>query len=121
MLVQYSILNGCLSELKASGVPTLERLKLEVQLIQTKRFLLDHDVEHRVTGNEDSEAKFRVLYCLVRNACESGGANGEIGMVTSHLQVIVDSLKSHIGMALKAINKNIFSLMVISLLKNNVL
>jgi hypothetical protein len=120
MLVQYSILNSCLSELKASDVPTLERLKLEVQLIQTKRLLLDHDVEHRVTGNEGSETEFRELYCLVRNVCELYCSNGEISRVAAHLQEITDNLKLHTNTVSKTIKKNTFSLIGIKLLKNGI-
>jgi hypothetical protein len=106
MIVQYSILNSCLSKLKASNLPTLERLKLEVQLIQTKRLLLDHDVEHGVAGNEGSEAEFRALYCLVRSACEVCDSNGEINRVTAHLHAINDGLKANLSTVPKPNNKN---------------
>jgi hypothetical protein len=102
MLKQYRILTSCLSELKSSEMPTMEKLKLEVQLIQTKRVLLDQEVEHRISGVEGSEAEFNDLYALIRHACSSGNANDEIDKVITQLQIIIDGLKSGVYMVHKA-------------------
>jgi hypothetical protein len=106
MLKQYLILTCCLTELKASGIPTMEKLKLEVQLIQAKRILLDHEVKLRVSGVEDSEAEFSDLYNLVRLACKYENANNEIDKVNAQLQDIINGLKPSADIVQKAtVNK----------------
>jgi hypothetical protein len=74
MLKQYSILTSCPSELKVSSLPTMEKIRLEIQLIQTKRVLLEHEVKHRITGVAGNEAEFHELYNLVRHVCCSSNA-----------------------------------------------
>jgi len=106
MLKQYQILTCCLTELKASGIPPMEKLKLEVQLIQTKRILLDHEVKLRVSGVEASEAEFNDLYNLVRLACKYDNANNEVDKVNVQLQQITHALKPNADIVQKAtVNK----------------
>jgi hypothetical protein len=93
MLKQYSILNCCLSELKKSGIPAMEKLKLEVELIRMKRILLDHEVEHRVRGDIAGETEFNLLYSLMQDACSSDNETERIVKVVMHLQKTRDSLK----------------------------
>lgn len=40
---QYSIVNQCLQLLKQSNLPTIKKLRVEIQLIQMKRLLLEED------------------------------------------------------------------------------
>jgi hypothetical protein len=106
MLKQYQILTCCLTELKSSGIPTMEKLKLEVQLIQTKRILLDHEVKLRVSGVEASEAEFNDLYNLVRLACKYDNANNEVDKVNAQLQEIMHGLNLNADIVQKAtVNK----------------
>ena len=102
MLKQYRILTRCLSELKTSDIPIMDKLKLEVQLIQAKRALLDHEVEQHISGVEASEAEFNDLYNHVKDACSSDHDNNEIGRVGSRLQKIMGGLKSNVYMVQKA-------------------
>jgi len=85
MLKQYSTLTKCLFELKKSDLPMIEKLKLEVQLIQTKRILLDQKVEYRVTGMASSEKEFDDLYEQIRNACDSGRINTEVELIKGQI------------------------------------
>jgi hypothetical protein len=71
MLKQYSVLSKCLAELKKSNLPVIEKLRIEVQLIQTKRILLDHVVENKISGLASSEYQFNNLYEQLRNVCGS--------------------------------------------------
>jgi small ligand-binding sensory domain FIST len=91
MLKQYSILSKCLAELKTSDLPIIEKLKIEVQLIQTKRILLDYRVEQKVTGVASSEKDFNDLYEQVRYACNAGGIGG-VDLVKAHILEIKDCL-----------------------------
>jgi len=89
MLKQYSILTKCLAELKNSDLPIIEKLKIEVQLIQTKRILLDQKVEYRVAGVASSEREFDELYEQIRVACLSGSVKA-VEQVKGHIHQIKD-------------------------------
>jgi len=102
MLKQYQILTCCLIELKASGIPTMKKLKLEVQLIQAKRILLDHEVKLRVSGVEASEAEFNDLYNLVMLACKYDNANNEVDKIYWKLQEIIQGLMPNADIVQKA-------------------
>jgi hypothetical protein len=91
MLKQYSILTKCLAELKTSDLPIIEKLKIEVQLIQTKRILLDYRVEQKITGVASSERDFDDLYEKVRYACQAGGVGG-VDLVKTHIHEIREGL-----------------------------
>jgi len=126
MLKQYSILSKCLCDLKKSDLPIIEKLRIEVQLIQTKRILLDHDVEHGITGLARSEREFNDLYVQLRQVCDTGGGT-EIERLKALIQDIKDGLnfgaggrdlytlpqvsdKKHLGAVLKPLHsvKDIF-------------
>ena len=92
MLKQYSILSKCLSELKKSDLPIIEKLRIEVQLIQTKRILLDHRVENRITGALDSEQQFNNLYDQLRQVCSSGGIPVEVERLKELIRVIKEEV-----------------------------
>ena len=94
MLKQYCILSKCLSELKKSDLPLIEKLKLEVQLIQTKRILLDYKVEQRVTGALGSEKEFNDLYEQFRHVCNSGDVVGEVARLKAQIHEIKDGLSA---------------------------
>jgi len=91
MLKQYSVLTKCLAELKSSELPIIEKLKIEVQLIQTKRILLDYRVEQKITGVASSERDFNDLYEQIRYACNAGGIGG-VDLVKAHIHEIKDGL-----------------------------
>lgn len=84
MLKQYSVLTKCLAELKSSDLPIIEKLKIEVQLIQTKRILLDYRVEQKITGVASSEGDFNELFEQVCYACNAGGVGG-VDLVKAHI------------------------------------
>ena len=92
MMKQYSILTRCLYDLRKSDLPLIEKLRLEVQLIQTKRILLDHNVEHRVTGLASSEKEFDDLYVQLQHVCNSGGITGDLERLKLVIQGIRDGL-----------------------------
>jgi hypothetical protein len=118
MLTQYRILTSCLSELKSSEMPPIEKLKLEVQLIQTKRILLDREVQQRISGDECSESEFRDLYSLVCSACNSCDANVRTSGVSAYIENITDGLKYKIISAPKAVENKITTLIVRKIFNN---
>jgi hypothetical protein len=102
MLKQYSTLTKCLAELKNSDLPVIEKLKLEVQLIQTKRILLDYSVELRVTGVASSEKDFNELLEQIQVVCRSGKLEGGLDLVKTHMEEIktrLNPLTYHQGQA----------------------
>ena len=105
MLKQYSVLSKCLTELKKSDLPIIEKLRLEVQMIQTKRILLDHQVEHRVTGLSSSEKQFNDLFDRVRYVCNSGTNATEVDRLKGLIQEIKAGLDS------EANGRNLFTLL----------
>ena len=92
MLMQYSMLSKCLAELKKSDLPVIEKLRIEVQLIQTKRILLDRKVEQRVTGSAGSEQQFSELYEQLLHVCRSGGVSGGVDRLKELVQEVKDGL-----------------------------
>ena len=92
MLKQYSIVSKCLSELKSSDLPVIEKLKIEVQLIQTKRILLDYNVEQRVSGVARSEKEFSDLYEQIHFVCNSKGGHGGLDRIKTYIHEIKDGL-----------------------------
>jgi hypothetical protein len=94
MLKQYKVLTSCLSELKASNLPVIDKLKLEVQIIRLKRVLLDHEVAHGVLGVASSEQEFNDLYGHVRSACSSSSSGRGTDELSSHLHDIKTGLEN---------------------------
>jgi hypothetical protein len=92
MLKQYSTLTKCLAELKNSDLTVIEKLKLEVQLIQTKRLLLDYSVELRVTGVASSERDFNELFEQIQAVCRCGKEEGGLDLVKTHMEEIKNRL-----------------------------
>ena len=95
MLKQYCILTSCLSELKASNLPAIDKLKFEIQIIETKRILLDHDVANRVSGMASSEKTFAELYALVRSACSASCTVSGTDKLMHHLNNIRNCLENY--------------------------
>jgi hypothetical protein len=93
MLRQYCILTSCLSELKASNLPAIDKLKLEVQIIKTKFVLLDHEVARRFAGMATSEQAFVDLYDQVRLLCSSCCTDRR----TDKLVSLLDDIKNSLG------------------------
>ena len=92
MLRQYCILTSCLSDLKASNLPAIDKLKLEVQIIRTKRILLDQEVADRVMGRASSEQAFIEFSDHVRSLCSSSCTDRRTDALMSHLDAINDGL-----------------------------
>ena len=93
MLKQYRILIMCLIELKKSDLPMIEKLRLEVQLIQTKRLLLDEDVIARVNGVASSEREFRELYEVIKQICSPASEAPDFEGLNRRLLEMKEELK----------------------------
>jgi hypothetical protein len=96
MLRQYNILNRCLLDLKKSDMQDMKRLKLEVQLIQTKQLLLNRQVEYRVAGVVSSEEEFNGMYDLFRDACRTNANDNEVDGALLRLLEIKRGLECHL-------------------------
>jgi hypothetical protein len=66
---QYSVINQCLQLLKQSDMPTIKKLRVEIQLIQMKRLLLNDAVSSQVMHGSCGEDVFEGLLCQMRRIC----------------------------------------------------
>ncbi|WP_324081949.1 hypothetical protein [Geomonas sp.] len=73
---QYSIINQCLQLLKQSDMPTIKKLRVEIQLIQMKRLLLNEVVPKDAEGTLCGEDQFEGLLSQMRRIC-GGNCEGE--------------------------------------------
>jgi hypothetical protein len=70
---QYRIINQCLQLLKQSDMPTIKKLRVEIQLIQMKRLLLNDALPNEVKCGSCGEEVFEGLLSQMRGIC--GGTN----------------------------------------------
>jgi hypothetical protein len=73
---QYRIINQCLQLLKQSDVPTIKKLRVEIQLIQMKRLLLNDALPNEVKCGSCGEEVFEGLLSQMRGIC-GGAGDGE--------------------------------------------
>lgn len=73
---QYSIINQCLQLLKQSDMPTIKKLRVEIQLIQMKRLLLNDNLTSEFLRRSCSDDVFEGLLNQMRRIC-GGGYEGE--------------------------------------------
>jgi len=73
---QYSIINQCLQLLKQSDMPTIKKLRVEIQLIQMKRLLLNDNLTNEIMRGSCGEDVFEGLLSQMRRIC-GGGCEGE--------------------------------------------
>jgi hypothetical protein len=69
MDLQYSIINQCLQLLKQSDLPTIKKLRVEIQLIQMKRLLLNDAIPTEVQSGSCSMEAFEELLTQMRRIC----------------------------------------------------
>lgn len=97
MLKQYRILTECLLVLKKSNLPMMDKLRLEVQLIQAKRLLLNNEVRNKVRGIPESESDFLELHHLFLHICAPGSDCGEAPLLNHKVNQITEELKQHLN------------------------
>ena len=73
---QYSIINQCLQMLKQSDMPTIKKLRVEIQLIQMKRLLLNDSIAEEIKCGSCGEDVFEGLLCQMRRIC-GGSCEGD--------------------------------------------
>lgn len=66
---QYSIINQCLQLLKQSDMPTIKKLRVEIQLIQMKRLLLNDSLTSDLAHNSCGDDVFDGLLNQMRRIC----------------------------------------------------
>lgn len=69
----YSIINQCLQLLKHSDLPTIKKLRVEIQLIQIKRLLLNDALSKELLCGSCGEEVFEGLLTQMRSICNGGG------------------------------------------------
>jgi len=73
---QYHIINQCLALLKQSGMPTIKKLRVEIQLIQMKRLLLNDALPTEVRCGSCGEEVFEGLLNQMHGVC-CGSCDGD--------------------------------------------
>ena len=66
----YSIINQCLQLLKQSDMPTIKKLRVEIQLIQMKRLLLNDALSTEIMYGSCGEEVFEGLLNQMRHICK---------------------------------------------------
>lgn len=74
---QYGIINQCLQLLKQSDMPTIKRLRVEIQLIQMKRLLLNEAIPTEIKSGPCGKDVFEGLLGQMRKIC-GGSCEGEV-------------------------------------------
>ena len=69
---QYRIINQCLQLLKQSEMPTIKKLRVEIQLIQMKRLLLNDSLPNEVKCGSCGEDVFEGLLNQMKGICGNG-------------------------------------------------
>jgi hypothetical protein len=75
---QYSIINQCLQLLTQSDMPTIKKLRVEIQLLQMKRLLLNDAISNEIHCGTCGE-EFEGLLSLMRRICGGGWEGGGEG------------------------------------------
>ena len=73
---QYRIINQCLALLKQSEMQTIKKLRVEIQLIQMKRLLLNDALPTEVKCGSCGEDVFEGLLSQMKGIC-GGNCDGE--------------------------------------------
>jgi hypothetical protein len=76
---QYRIINQCLQLLKQSDMPTIKKLRVEIQLIQMKRLLLNDALPNEVKCGSCGEDVFEGLLSQMRGICVGSSDTEELG------------------------------------------
>ena len=90
MLPQYYIVNECLQVLKQLGIPTNKKLRLEIRLIQLKRWMLCEDYP---MGACSEDALHEVLSAM-RKARKGGCNVDDVNALIELVQSIFDGLSA---------------------------
>lgn len=97
MLSQYNVLSTCQSLLKNANIPNIQRVMLDVQLIQAKQIILNDTVYSQVEGNVGSESKFEELHRQVEAICGCDGKPDTVATLIEYLNEILEGLMSYVG------------------------
>jgi len=73
---QYGVINQCLQLLKRSDLPTIKKLRVEIQLIQLKRLLLNDAISSEIMLSSCGNDMFEGLLCQMRTI-SSGSAKAD--------------------------------------------
>lgn len=73
---QYSVINQCLQLLKRCDLPTIKKLRVEIQLIQLKRLLLNDAISSEILLSSSGEEMFQGLLCQMQTI-NSGSAKAD--------------------------------------------
>lgn len=90
---QYRIINQCLQLLKQSEMPTIKKLRVEIQLIQMKRLLLNDSLPSEIRRGSCGEEVFEGLLYQMRGLC----GNGYDGEALSELMERIGGMLSILG------------------------
>ena len=100
MVHQYSVINQCLQLLKQSDMPTIKRLRVEIQLIQMKRLLLNEAIAKEVMVGPCGTEVFDGLLGQMRGICsgdeyENEGLTDLMSRIGGMLTVLRDGQPSN--------------------------
>jgi hypothetical protein len=83
---QYSIINQCLQLLKQSDMPTIKKLRVEIQLIQMKRLLLNDSLARELKCGSCGDDVFEGLLCQMQRICGGNNEGDAVGDLMERLR-----------------------------------
>ena len=96
---EYCIINQCLQLLKQSDLPTIKKLRVEIQLIQMKRLLLNDALPDRngtAAGRETLfEGLLRQMQGICGGNCDGSNLTGLMERIGGMLTVLGGSQAAH--------------------------
>lgn len=95
MDIRYFIINTCLKLLKTSRWSTTKRLRVEIKLIQIKRYLLNEDPES--TSGSGEEAIFKALLWQMNSIKEAEWQREAYPPLLQSLAEIISTLATDEG------------------------
>jgi hypothetical protein len=91
---EYSVINECLCVLKQSNLPTLNKLRLEIQLYQVKTLLLKDAISKELKCGTCGEGVFEGLLCQMRRICDGSSEVDALADLTEHIRGVLTVLGS---------------------------
>jgi hypothetical protein len=89
---QYSIINQCLQLLKQSDLPTIKKLRVEIQLIQMKRLLLNDTLAKELRFASCGDDVFEGLLSQMQRISRGSSEGDAVGDLMERLSGMLNVL-----------------------------
>lgn len=94
MISQYHIISECMQVLAHTRMRPLDKLRIEIHLIQMKRYLLGCDSTVEITSGPFTEENLRGVFWEITGLCNCRDDNPCTGPLISRLAEIADLIST---------------------------